>query len=70
MTIIDLAFVHVGGGLLSTPPQPGVNYSSVAYLAWREMSSLVSWLAILMLVVALVVMLVVMGRVVADWCGI
>ena len=35
------------------------------------MSSLVSWLAILTMVVVALVMLValMMGRVVADWCG-
>ena len=58
MTIIDLTFVHVG--LLSASRQPWVNYTLAAYLAWRDMSSLVSWLAIVDLVVVMVV-------VVPDW---
>ena len=59
MTIIDLTFVHVGTGLLSASRQPWVNYTLAAYLAWRDMSSLVSWLAIVDLVVVMVV--------VPDW---
>ena len=62
MTIIDLTFVHVGTGLLSASRQPWVNYTLAAYLAWRDMSSLVSWLAIVDLVVVMVV-------VVPDWWG-